>query len=550
MAAAAPGPAPRTRRTAPSASAGSRRPLAEGAEKGRGDGGPIGKGEGGCGAGTRVLPEGSLWGSLRGSPVPRRAPGRALRTSAPLRTDIIRELGRSLERLGQTLKDQMPALRPGGWGSWTPPGGPAGPRPPEEADVVVVGGGVLGWSVAYWLKALEGQRHGMKVLVVERDPTYSQASTVLSAGGIRQQFSLLENIRMSRFSAAFLRSINEYLGVPNEPPIDIQFQPSGYLFLAPAEAAARLEATVQLQREEGAQVALLSPTQLKEKFPWMDTEGVAVASYGLEDEGWFDPWTLLNAFRRKATSLGVHSCSGEVRGFVTSARDLTQGGPSPASARIKYIHIHMQDSLEYQPVACAIVVNAAGAWAGKLLEEAGVPEGLLQPPLPIQPRKRYLFSWHCPDGPGLSCPFVIDTSGAYFRRDGIAGNYIGGMSPPEDEEPDPSDLSVDHEFFPERLWPLLARRVPAFAALRPRGSWAGYYDYNCFDQNGVLGPHPRLENFFVAAGFSGHGLQHAPAAGRALAELLLRGRYESLDLARLGWQRLLDGTRLEEDGVV
>ncbi|XP_071432220.1 FAD-dependent oxidoreductase domain-containing protein 1 isoform X2 [Pithys albifrons albifrons] len=357
-----------------------------------------------------------------------------------------------------------------------------------------------------------------------------------------------ENIQMSRFSASFLRNINEHLGVPSEPPIDIQFQPSGYLFLASPDRAAELEANVQLQRNEGAQVALLSPTKLKEKFPWINTEDVAVASYGLEDEGWFDPWILLNALRRKATSLGVHNCCGEVRAFVTSASD-----PIPSetkSTRIKYVHIYMPDSLEYQPVACSIVVNAAGAWAGKLLEAEGIPGELCQPPLPIQPRKRYVFSWHCPDGPGLSCPLLVDTSGAYFRRDGIAGNYLGGMSPPEEEEPDPSDLSVDHDFFQEQIWPLLARRVPCFESLRVRGAWAGYYDYNTFDQNGVLGPHPRLENLFVAGGFSGHGLQHAPAAGRALAELVVRGRFESLDLQRLGWARLGAGEPLREGGVV
>ncbi|NXL54182.1 FXRD1 protein, partial [Podilymbus podiceps] len=466
------------------------------------------------------------------------------------------DLGQHLGHLGQTLKDQLPTWW-GGLGTWTPPGTPVGPRPPEEADVVVVGGGVVGWSVAYWLKVLERQRHGMKVLVVERDPTYSQASTVLSVGGIRQQFSLPENIRMSRFSASFLRNINEHLGVPNEPPIDIQFQPSGYLFLASPQGAARLEATVQLQREEGAQVALLSPTQLKEKFPWIDTEDVAVASYGLEDEGWFDPWTFLNALRRKATSLGVYSCSGEVRGEEEGGRAGYPPPPPPGTSPSqpfpppkKTLQIHMPDSLEYQPVACAIVINAAGAWAGKLLEAAGLPGRLCQPPLPIQPRKRYVYSWHCPDGPGLACPLLVDTTGAYFRRDGISGNYLGGMSPPEEEEPDPGDLSVDHDFFQEEVWPRLARRVPAFESLRPRGAWAGYYDYNTFDRNGVLGPHPKLENLFLAAGFSGHGLQHAPAAGRAVAELVVKGRYESLDLQRLGWKRLVEGEPLEEDGVV
>ncbi|NXF12132.1 FXRD1 protein, partial [Smithornis capensis] len=386
------------------------------------------------------------------------------------------ELGQTLGRLGQTLRDQVPAAG-SRFGGWIPPGTHPDPRPPDEADVVVVGGGVVGWSVAYWLKELEGRyrRHGMKVLVVERDPTYSRASTVLSVGGIRQQFSLLENIQMSRFSASFLRDINEYLGVPNEPPIDIQFQPSGYLFLASSADAANLEATVQLQRGEGAQVALLSPTQLKEKFPWINTEGVAVASYGLEDEGWFDPWTLLNAFRRKATSLGVRSCSGEVRGEDRGAHSGVRDLPTSLTPCL-CPQIYMPDSLEYQQVACSIVVNAAGAWAGKLLEADGLPGKLCQPPLPIQPRKRYVFSWHCPDGPGLSCPFVVDTSGAYFRRDGIAGNYLGGMSPPEvsprgprhppprcvsipqfiplqEEEPDPSDLSVDHDYFQEQLWP-------------------------------------------------------------------------------------------------
>ncbi|NXL39160.1 FXRD1 protein, partial [Glaucidium brasilianum] len=419
------------------------------------------------------------------------------------------ELGLWLGRFGQTLKEQLPTLGSLG-GGWTPPGLPPGPRPPEEADVVVVGGGVVGWSVAYWLKALEGSRHGMKVLVVERDPTYSRASTVLSVGGIRQQFSLPENIRMSRFSASFLRNINEHLGVPNEPPIDIQFQPSGYLFLASPQAAARLEATVQLQREEGAQVALLSPTQLKAKFPWIDTEDVAVASYGLEDEGWFDPWTLLTAFRRKAISLGCYFWGTHT--YI----------PAPTTP-------HFDRRVR-----------------------GGQPEPLSPIFLGCTPANpyRYVYSWHCPNGPSFSCPFLIDTTGAYFRRDGIAGNYLGGMSPPEEEEPDPGDLSVDDDFFQEQVWPRLARRVPAFESIRPRGSWAGYYDYNTFDCNGVLGPHPKLENLFLAAGFSGHGLQHAPAAGRAVAELVVKGRYESLDLQRLGCRRLLEGRPLEEDGVV
>ncbi|XP_062450504.1 FAD-dependent oxidoreductase domain-containing protein 1 isoform X2 [Rhea pennata] len=409
---------------------------------------------------------------------------RLLRTAPPRRaSDLLGVLGRALGQLGQGLREQLPG------GSWEPL--ERGQRlPPEQADVLVVGGGVLGWSVAYWLKALEGAhrwQQGMRVLVVERDPTYARASSVLSIGGIRQQFSLPENIRMCRFSAAFLRTINEHLGVPGEPAIDLQFNPSGYLFLASEQGAATLQENVRLQRDEGAHVSLLSPARLKEKFPWVNVDGVALASHGLEDEGWFDPWSLLGAFRRKAVSLGVHSCVGEVKSFVTSSSSSTStatGRPEPMS-RIRYVNVHMPDSREYQPVACALVVNAAGAWAGHLADLA-VPPGAEPPPrLPVEPRKRFVYVWHCPDGPGLDCPLLVDTSGAYFRREGIAGNYLGGISPSEEEEPDIGDLEVDHGFFQDKLWPKLAHRVPVFASLKVKSAWAGYYDYNTFDQNAV-----------------------------------------------------------------
>ncbi|KAI4790906.1 hypothetical protein KUCAC02_034327 [Chaenocephalus aceratus] len=152
--------------------------------------------------------------------------------------------------------------------------------PPERADVVIVGGGVIGWSIAYWIKQKERLRGGVRVVVVEKDPTYSQASTVLSAGGIRQQFSLPENICLSMASAQFMKNINEHLHVLNEDPVDLQFNHSGYLFLANEEVAHIMEENYKTQRSFGAHVSLLSATQLKEKFPWINTDGVALASYG------------------------------------------------------------------------------------------------------------------------------------------------------------------------------------------------------------------------------------------------------------------------------
>uniref|UniRef100_A0A6Q2ZNC7 FAD-dependent oxidoreductase domain-containing protein 1 n=1 Tax=Esox lucius TaxID=8010 RepID=A0A6Q2ZNC7_ESOLU len=426
--------------------------------------------------------------------------------------------------------------------------------PPERADIVIVGGGVMGWSIAYWLKQKEKIREGVRVLVVERDPTYSQASTVLSAGGIRQQFSLPENIVLSIASADFMRNINKHLSVLNEDPVDLQFNHSGYLFLASENVAQIMEENYKTQRYVGAKVALLSPTQLKEKFPWINTDGIVLASYGLENEGWFDPWTLLNAFRRKAISMGVYQCFGEVTGFKYTTNSMnTAEGNKLDFQRIKYANVQMPNSLEYQPVECAIVVNAAGAFSGKVAEMMGIGLGLKDTiagvPLPVEPRKRFVYVVHCPDGPGLETPFLIDYSGVYFRREGLGGNYIAGMSP-EEEEPDTSNLEVDHQFFQEKVWPRLAHRVPAFENLKVKSAWAGFYDYNTFDQNGIVGNHPLVNNMFFATGFSGHGLQHSPAVGRAIAELILDGGFQTLDLSAFSFQRIITQEPMLEKNIV
>ncbi|XP_075420219.1 FAD-dependent oxidoreductase domain-containing protein 1 isoform X1 [Tenrec ecaudatus] len=427
--------------------------------------------------------------------------------------------------------------------------------PPEQADVVIVGGGVLGLSVAYWLKRLEKQRGSIRVLVVERDHTYSQASSGLSVGGIRQQFSLPENIQLSLFSVNFLRNINEYLAVVDSPPLDLQFNPSGYLLLSSEKGAAVMESNVKVQREEGAKVCLMSPEQLRYKFPWINTEGVALASYGMENEGWFDPWCLLQGLRQKVQSMGVLFCQGEVTRFISSSDHMeTVNGEKVTLKRIHEVHVKMDHSLEYQPVECAVVINAAGAWSGQVAELAGIGTGapgtMQGIRLPVEPRKRYVYIWHCPQGPGLESPLVTDTSGAYFRREGLGNNYLGGRSPSEEEEPDSGNLDVDHDFFQEKVWPPLAQRVPAFETLKVQSAWAGYYDYNTFDQNGVVGPHPLVVNMYFATGFSGHGLQQAPAVGRAVAELVLEGRFQTIDLSSFLFSRFYLGEKVQESNVI
>ncbi|KAB0376315.1 hypothetical protein FD755_010759 [Muntiacus reevesi] len=450
------------------------------------------------------------------------------------------------------IKKKIQSIFPGG--AWSPLYDTSH-LPPERSDVVIVGGGVLGLSVAYWLKRLEKQRGAIRVLVVERDHTYARASTVLSVGGIRQQFSLPQNVQLSLFSAEFLRNINEYLAVVDDPPLDLQFNPSGYLLLASEEGAAIMEHNVKMQRQEGAKVCLMSPEQLQKKFPWINTEGVALASYGLENEGWFDPWCLLQGLRRKLQSMGVLFCQGEVTRFISSSSHMETGsGEQVTLKRIHEVHVKMDHSQEFQPVECAIVVNAAGAWSGQIAELAGVgngPPGTMQGTrLPVEPRKRYVYLWHCPQGPGLEAPLVADPSGAYFRREGLGNNYLGGCSPTEEEEPDPGNLEVDYDFFQEKVWPRLARRVPAFETLKVRSAWAGYYDYNTFDQNGVVGPHPLVVNMYFATGFSGHGLQQAPAVGRAVAEMVLEGHFQTINLSPFLFSRFYFGEKAQEHCIL
>ncbi|XP_024286998.1 FAD-dependent oxidoreductase domain-containing protein 1 isoform X2 [Oncorhynchus tshawytscha] len=443
---------------------------------------------------------------------------RNISTSRPVQNDFFKDLENQFKAFREKAADAMPGS------DWTPFEKNSS-LPPERADIVIVGGGV-----------------------------YSQASTVLSAGGIRQQFSLPENIHLSMASADFMRNINEHLSVLNDDPVDLQFNHSGYLFLASEKVAHIMEENYSTQRYAGAKVSLLSPTQLKEKCPWINTDGVVLASYGLENEGWFDPWMLLNAFRRKAISMGVYQCFGEVTGFSYTTNTMTTAeGDKVDFRRIKYANVQMPNSLEYQPVECAIVVNAAGALSGKVAEMMGIGLGpkdtISGIPLPVEPRKRFIYVVHCPNGPGLDTPFLVDYSGVYFRREGLGGNYIAGMSPEEEEEPETNNLEVDHQFF-QNIWPHLAHRVPAFECLKVKSAWAGFYDYNTFDQNGIVGMHPLVNNMFFATGFSGHGLQHSPAIGRAMAELILDGGFKTLDLSAFSFKRIMTKEPILERNIV
>ena len=383
--------------------------------------------------------------------------------------------------------------------------------------VVVIGGGVMGSALAYWLTRLEPS---LSVTVVERDPTYQHASSALSAASIRQQFSTPVNIRVSQASIAFLRHAAVELAVDGDLP-DIMLREAGYLYLAGADGAAVLRETHAVQKACGADVALMDRAGLERRFGWLNSADLSLGSLGLSGEGWFDGYTLLMAFARKARRQGARYVNAEVCGFAVDGRRIT--------------HVIAADGAR---MACTHVVNAAGPWARRIAALAGVD-------LPVFARRRTVYVISCP---AVMTPFplLIDPSGFWIRPEGT--KFIAGFSPADDLDDQP--LRPDYDSFESHLWPALAHRIPAFEQAKLERAWAGYFEMNTFDHNAILGPHPSLENLLFMNGFSGHGMQQAPVIGRAMAELIVLGRFETLDLSDLLFARVAENRPLREAIVI
>ena len=395
---------------------------------------------------------------------------------------------------------------------------------PQGAPIAIIGGGAIGSAIAYYLTQMALQQ---PVVVVERDPSYAQASSALSASSIRQQFSSPINIAISQFGIGFLRDIGARLQVGGERP-DIGLVEAGYLYLASPAGEAVLRDNHAVQRGMGADVALLSPGQLRERFPWLSTDGVTLGSLGLSGEGWFDGYSLLQAFRAQARAQGARYVPAEAVGFEMASR-----GSRPSIGRVQLSNGEHVDA--------SVVVNAAGPWARHVAAWAGIA-------LPVVARRRTVFHVSCPV-PLPRCPLLIDPSGIWLRPEGAG--FITGFAPPPDQDGDDLPLDEpDHAAFEAFVWPTLAARIPAFEALRLHRAWAGYYEMNGFDHNAIVGPHPACDNLIFANGFSGHGLQQSPAVGRGVAEWIAHGGYRTLDLSPLGWARVLENRPLQEQCVI
>ncbi|MDP2062881.1 MAG: FAD-binding oxidoreductase [Phaeovulum sp.] len=389
-----------------------------------------------------------------------------------------------------------------------------------KPDVLVIGGGVMGASVAYWITRIAP---GTRVSVVEMDPSYARASTALSVASIRSQFSNPVNVQISRFGLDFIRSFAREApegGVP-----DLGFKENGYLFLSGnPDAAALMGEQAAMQRSLGAATEVLDPAAIAARFPWLNLDDVVAATFGRTGEGWFDNMGLLGGLRAQARAQGAEFVTDRVVG-------LEREGDAVVAAILA----------QAGRVEAAAFVNAAGTRASELLRWLGEE-------FPVEPRKRTVFVIDAPNARHPEAPLLVDHTGFYLRPE--HGQWITATVPAEDGPCDADDFEPDHAQFEELIWPALYARAPGFDAVKVTRFWVGHYAYNTLDQNAILGRHPGFQNLYLANGFSGHGLQQAPAVGRGLAEVILTGDWQSLDLSDLDMRRVIAHEPFLEKAIV
>ena len=386
----------------------------------------------------------------------------------------------------------------------------------DAFEVAIIGGGVTGCAAAYFLK-LAGVT---KVCVIEPDPTYARASTPVATGGCRRLFSLPENIRMSQFSIEFFKAFARHVAVDGDAP-DPQWKEEGYLFIVGPGHEKILEDNFRVQESLGVRVELLERAAIAARYPWMRSGDLALGALSSED-GWLDPNSVLQGFRRKSQAMGATFMRDRVVDLMLRGRRIAEVELA-SGARIRADH----------------VINAAGCWSASLAKLVGVE-------VPVNPMRRFEhFVELEQELPRM--PLIKDPDRLVIRPEG-KGYSVGLVT---SDEPRGFNFDVDPAWFQDVVWPACASRIPAFEALKLRREWAGLYDECELDGNMILGRCTGgPENFTLACGFSGHGLMHAPAVGRALAELVVHGRFQTIDLSRMGYQRVLDGAPYREQGII
>lgn len=379
--------------------------------------------------------------------------------------------------------------------------------------VVIAGGGIMGSCIAYHL-ALAGAASAVTVL--EPDPTYEFAATPRAVGGIRLQHALRENVEMSLYGDRVYSAFAEHVQ-GGKVEFDPQFRRRGYLYqVRGAAGIAALEANVRMQRELGVEVHILDAAELRRRYPSFRFAGVDCAALSPAD-GQVDPHSALMGFRKAAEGQGIAYLKDRLVGLDVS------GG------LVRRAHLASGASLPVDTL-----VNAANCWAPEICAMVGMS-------VPIEPVRRQQFYFLAQQ--------EIEPIPAMRHMDGLAvrihqDGYIVGAT----NSGAGFDWELAHEVFENVLWPQLAEQCGAFEAIKLKGGWLGHYDMNRLDGNPIIDRFDKVPNFILAAGFSGHGLMHAPAVGRAVKELILDGGFRSIDLSRLGWRRVVANQPLADDG--
>ena len=394
----------------------------------------------------------------------------------------------------------------------------------KSYDVVLVGGAMYGSSVA-WFLSINPDFDG-SILVVERDPTYEFTSTSHTNSCIRQQFSREINVRISQFGAEFIKNFRQFMG--NDPRVpDVVLQSYGYMYLADNEGfAGILQEAQKMQAALGAGTKFMSRDEIARDYPFYNLDDIVGANHNLIDEGYFDGNTLFDWWKRMARENGVEYVTNEVVAMTKNAGGTRVGSVTLASG---------------EEISCGTVVNTSGPRAARTAAMAGID-------IPVEPRKRYTFIFSAEQPLDRDLPLTIDPSGVHMRSDGAY--YLAGCPPDDDLAVDYDDFVQDHSIWEEKVWPTIAHRVPQFEAIKLINSWAGHYAFNTLDQNAILGPHTKVENFIFVNGFSGHGFQQSPAMGRGTAEHITYGEYRSLDLTPFHFDRIETGIPFDEKAVI
>ncbi len=394
----------------------------------------------------------------------------------------------------------------------------------KSYDVVLVGGAMYGSSVAWFLS--NNPDFDGSILVVERDPTYEFTSTSHTNSCIRQQFSREINVRISQFGAEFIKNFQQFMGDDPRVP-EVVLQSYGYMYLADNEGfAGILQEAQKMQAALGAGTKFMSRDEIARDYPFYNLDDIVGANHNLIDEGYFDGNTLFDWWKRMARENGVEYVTNEVVAMTKNAGGTRVGSVTLASG---------------EEISCGTVVNTSGPRAARTAAMAGID-------IPVEPRKRYTFIFSAEQPLDRDLPLTIDPSGVHMRSDGAY--YLAGCPPDDDLAVDYDDFVQDHSIWEEKVWPTIAHRVPQFEAIKLINSWAGHYAFNTLDQNAILGPHTKVENFIFVNGFSGHGFQQSPAMGRGTAEHITYGEYRSLDLTPFHFDRIETGIPFDEKAVI